>query len=177
MSNEDNESSTYEYDSLNPNSYIISMDPSVMASVQIPNIPTTGTFVVKAEVRVTGKVSDYDDNKIKNLEAVMATIANVQAEDVSVTLRAGSVIVTYIITTNKPKEVFEQVAVALQTKEMASKSLQLDVLEKPTVEIVPVTAASCLGLPFSCSVLGIMILCVVVVVMIVLNETGKKKSM
>ena len=106
----------------------------------------------------------------------MVKIANVQAEDVSVTLRAGSVIVTYNITTNKPKEVFEKVALALQTKEMASKLLQLDVLEKPTVEIVELTSARCLGLPVSCSVLGIMILWVVVIVIIVLNENGKKKS-
>merc|ERR1711865_677899 len=89
-----------------------------------------GAKKVSVEVKAAGVVSDYDATKV----------AKVDANAVTVTVKAGSVILTFVIITDDPAAVKATVATALKDKALASTALGVTVEEVPTVAVVSVAA-------------------------------------
>merc|ERR1719483_1812413 len=106
----------------------------------------TGAKKVSVEVKAAGDVSDYDATKKAALEAAMATVAKVDANAVTVKVKAGSVILTFIIITDDPAAVKATVATALKDKALASTALGVTVETVPTVAVVSVASSDDDGL-------------------------------
>merc|ERR1740130_136856 len=100
-----------------------------------PAAKITGAKKVSVEVKAAGDVSDYDATKKATVEAAMAKVAGVDANAVTVTVKAGSVILTFVIITDDPAAVKATVATALKDKTLASTALGVTVEEVPTVTV------------------------------------------
>merc|ERR1740130_887494 len=100
-----------------------------------PAAKITGAKKVSVEVKAAGDVSDYDATKKAAMEAAMAKVAKVDANAVTVTVKAGSVILTFVIITDDPAAVKATVATALKDKALASTALGVTVEEVPTVTV------------------------------------------
>jgi hypothetical protein len=101
-----------------------------------PAAKIKGAKKVSVEVKAAGVVSDYDAAKKATVEAAMAKVAGVDANAVTVTVKAGSVILTFIIITDDPAAVKATVATALKDKALASTALGVTVEAVPTVAVV-----------------------------------------
>merc|ERR1740115_32189 len=101
---------------------------------------------VSVQVKAAGVVSDYDATKKAAVEAAMAKVAEVDANAVTVTVKAGSVILTFVIITDDPAAVKATVATALKDKTLASTALGVTVEEVPTVAVVSVASSDDDGL-------------------------------
>merc|ERR1719272_2411369 len=106
-----------------------------------PAAKITGAKKVSVEVKAAGDVSDYDATKKATVEAAMAKVAGVEANAVTVTVKAGSVILTFVIITDDPAAVKATVATALKDKTLASTALGVTVTAVPTVAVVAVPKA------------------------------------
>merc|ERR1719483_1143960 len=111
-----------------------------------PAAKITGAKKVTVEVKAAGDVSDYDATKKATVEAAMAKVAEVDANAVTVTVKAGSVILTFVIITDDPAAVKATVATALKDKALASTALGVTVEEVPTVAVVSVASSDDDGL-------------------------------
>ena len=103
---------------------------------------------VKVEVKAEGVPSDYDAAKKADLESKMATVAGVDADAVTVTvkeatsrrrqLQAGSVILSFVIVTADAEaatKVKNKVTTELADTTKASAALGVTVTEVPTVTV------------------------------------------
>ena len=99
-----------------------------------PSKLTTGKRIT-VQVKAAGAVSDYDDKKKAELESAMATVAGVDADAVTVTVSAGSVILDFVIITSDPEATKATVTTALADTTMASTALGVTVEEVPTVAV------------------------------------------
>merc|ERR1719426_629564 len=110
---------------------------------------------VKIEVKAEGAVSDYDDAKKADLESKMATVAGVDVNAVTLTvkeatsrrrqLQAGSVILSFVIVTADAAAataVKNKVTTELADTTKASAALGVTVTEVPTVTVGSETAAA-----------------------------------
>ena len=103
-----------------------------------PAAKITGAKKVSVEVKAAGDVSDYDATKKATVEAAMAKVAGVEANAVTVTVKAGSVILDFVIITADPAAaaaVKATVATALKDKTLASTALGVTVTAVPTVAV------------------------------------------
>merc|ERR1719157_328311 len=124
-----------------PTSSHIAWTPIVAAmAAKTPAAKIKGAKKVSVEVKAAGVVSDYDATKKAAVEAAMAKVAKVDANAVTVTVKAGSVILTFVIITDDPAAVKATVATALKDKALASTALGVTVEEVPTVAVVSVAA-------------------------------------
>ena len=110
----------------------------IYACIALPSKITGDTKnQVSVQATAAGDVSDYDATKKAALEAAMATVAKVDANAVTVKVKAGSVILTFIIITDDPAAVKATVATALKDKALASTALGVTVEAVPTVAVRP----------------------------------------
>ena len=93
---------------------------------------------VSVQVEAAGDVSDYDATKKAAVEAAMAKVAGVDANAVTVTVTAGSVVLDFVIITAEPAAaaaVKATVTTALATTAGASTALGVTVEAVPTVVV------------------------------------------
>ena len=88
---------------------------------------------------VSGSVSDFDENKTTNLRASIAAAAGVDASAVTVTVAAGSVLITATIAvpaTTTSAAVRTTLSSTLGTAAAASTALGIAVVSIPTIVVV-----------------------------------------